>query len=152
MHSNTVSLKVIVKPSDSAKKKMHFLDQIFFYSRFCSRRMWSQLVKTQRHGFMQQDELVCMTNRVLFISVTTIKLIVIVFMVNPCKNHRNSFYSNTCKKLIVIVSIVNSIDCPRKCRGRPWIFLRCRGRPWIFFPAVPITSDVAINLNHHLSQ
>ena len=84
--------------------------------------------------YVQQDELVCQTDRVLFISVTTIKLIVIVLMVNPSKNHRNSFNSNTFKKLIVIVSIVNSMIFEPWRRRRTFTnFQNFTTENWIIF-------------------
>ena len=82
---------------------------------------------------MQQDELVCMPNRVLFVSVTTIKLILIL-IVNTCKNHRTSFNSNTCKKLIVIVSIVNSMIFEPWRRRRTFTnFQNFATENWIIF-------------------
>ena len=60
-----------------------------------------------------RTKLVCLTDSVLFISITDIKPIGIILIVNPCKTHRNSFNSkvivsivNTCKELIVIVSLL----------------------------------------------
>ena len=86
-----------IKIKRFGEKKVKVSGLLFFFIDAYARVRF-QLVKTQRHGFMQQDKLVCMTNRVLFISVRTIKLILIL-IVNTCKNHRTSFNSNTCKNL-----------------------------------------------------